>query len=267
MAAFYLIVNRMTKIRISKLFSEKQIASRRTTEKWVENKWISVDGEILSSPGQQIDPKAFILLNSEAQQEISDQVSIILNKPPGYVSTFNDPKYKHALSLIEKKNFYKPKDPLKSSYPLAFKDFELTKLGPAGRLDALSRGLMIYTQDGTLAKRIIGENAITDKEYLVKVSGTITEEKLKRLCFGLSLDGKKLKRAQVTLLNKNSKTLKFILSEGKNRQIRRMCQLVDLTVVDLQRIRIGKLTLDDLPEGQWQFLDISKLSFKGTNKD
>lgn len=251
----------MSKTRISKLFSEKQIASRRTTEKWVENKWISVDGEILGAPGDQIDPKSFILLNAKAWQELSDQVTIILNKPPGYVSTFNDPKHKHALSLIQKNNFYTPKNTKDSSYPMSYKDFEQAKLGPAGRLDALSRGLMIYTQDGTLAKKIIGEASTTDKEYLVKVSGVITDQKLKKLCYGLSLDGQKLKRAEVTLLNKNNKTLKFILTEGKNRQIRRMCQLVDLTVIDLQRIRIGKLHLDDLPEGQWQFLDPSKLEF------
>ncbi|MCO5114482.1 MAG: pseudouridine synthase [Bdellovibrionaceae bacterium] len=245
----------MDKVRISKLFSEKQIASRRTTEKWVENQWISVDGEILKSPGQVIDPRSLILVNVKAQHEISDQVTVILNKPPGFVSTFNDPKYAHALSLIQKKNFYTPKDADTSSYSLSYKEFDPVKLGPAGRLDAPSRGLMLYTQDGTLAKKIIGEASEIDKEYIVKVRGSITPDKLKKLGFGLSLDGQKLKPAEVTLVNKDQKILRFILREGKNRQIRRMCQLVDLQVIDLLRVRIGKLHLNDLPEGKWQFLD------------
>lgn len=250
----------MDKIRISKLFSEKQIASRRTTEQWVENKWISVDGEVLASPGQTIHPHSFILLSPKAQEAVSDQVTVILNKPPGFVSTFNDPKYAHALSLIQKKNFYKPKDPERSHYSLSYKEFDPVKLGPAGRLDAPSRGLIIYTQDGTLAKRIIGEESTIDKEYIVKVKGSITEDKIKKLCFGLKLDGQKLKPAEVSVIHKESKTLRFILHEGKNRQIRRMCQLVDLQVVDLLRIRIGQLRLEDLPEGQWQFFDPQKHS-------
>lgn len=248
----------MDKVRISKLFSEKEIASRRTTEKWVENQWISVDGEILKSPGQVIDPRSLILVNVKAQYEVSDQVTVILNKPPGFVSTFNDPKYAHALSLIQKKNFYTPKDINTSSYALSYKEFDPVKLGPAGRLDAPSRGLMLYTQDGTLAKKIIGETSEIDKEYIVKVKGSITPDKLKKLGFGLSLDGQKLKPADVTLVNKDQKILRFILHEGKNRQIRRMCQLVDLQVIDLLRIRIGRLHLNDLPEGKWQFFDPNK---------
>lgn len=250
----------MSKVRLSKLFSEKQIASRRTTEKWIENQWISVDGDLLKSPGQVVDPKAFILLDAKAQKEVSDQVTVILNKPPGFVSTFNDPKYAHALSLIQKRNFYQPKDPKTSYYSLSYKEFDPVKLGPAGRLDAPSRGLMLYTQDGTLAKKIIGEESIIDKEYIVKVKGSVTDDKIKKLCFGLKLDGQKLKPAEVSVLDKDKKVLRFILHEGKNRQIRRMCQLVDLQVIDLLRIRIGKLHLEDLPEGQWQFFDPQKHS-------
>lgn len=241
----------MKSIRISKLFSEKGIASRRTTEKWFENSWIYVNNKLHTSPGELIHPLSLIFIHPDAFSEVQEQITLVLNKPPGYVSTFNDPKYEHALSLITKNNFYASK---KSNFKISYKNFNNKNLGPVGRLDAPSRGLIIYTQDGTLAKKIIGPNANIKKEYLVKVVGEITEQKIKKLQFGLSLDGQKLKRAEVSIADPKSKTLKFILQEGKNRQIRRMCHLVNLKVEDLLRVQIGRLKISDLPEGQWAFV-------------
>jgi 23S rRNA pseudouridine2604 synthase len=99
---------------------------------------------------------------------------------------------------------------------------------------------------------LIGENSPVEKEYLVRVIGTLPADGLAKLNFGLSLDGKPLKRAQVSWLNKEQ--LRFILREGKKRQIRRMCELVGLNVTGLKRIRIGKVKLGDLPVGQWRYL-------------
>src|SRR5262249_2015291 len=107
-----------------------------------------------------------------------------------------------------------------------------------------------------IAKQLIGENSNMQKEYLVRVEGLITEEKIARLSYGLSLDDKKLKPAKIKRLE--TQLLQFILTEGKKRQIRRMCELVGLQVISLKRVRIGKITLGDLPEGKWRVLEDSE---------
>ena len=125
-------------------------------------------------------------------------------------------------------------------------------LAPAGRLDIDSTGLLILTQNVQLAKKVISPDSPVEKEYIVYVKGEITDDKVKKLCFGLSLDGRKLKRAKVTQEGKNK--LRFILKEGRKRQIRRMCDQVDLKVTSLKRIRIGNLKLGKLPPGQWRLM-------------
>ena len=124
-------------------------------------------------------------------------------------------------------------------------------LPPLGRLDLDSHGLLILSNDGVLAKAVIGPQSELDKEYIVRVAGRIDPPKIALLRQGLELDGRALKPAQVTA---NGQVLRFVLTEGRNRQIRRMCELVELEVVDLIRVRIGSLKLGDLPEGKWRHL-------------
>ena len=119
-------------------------------------------------------------------------------------------------------------------------------------MDIDSTGLLILTQDGRVAKQLIGEDSAVEKEYLVRVQGTLADADLRRLNHGLALDGKTLKPAKVRWQNEDQ--LNFILREGKKRQIRRMCELVGLRVTGLKRIRIGKIKLGDLPVGQWRYL-------------
>jgi len=133
-----------------------------------------------------------------------------------------------------------------------FSPVHLRGLATAGRLDIDSTGLLVLTQDGRIAKQLIGENSGMEKEYLVRVDGSLSAEGLARLNFGLALDGQALKRAEVSWLNKDQ--LRFVLREGKKRQIRRMCELVGLAVTGLKRVRIGKVMLSDLPDGQWRYL-------------
>ena len=127
---------------------------------------------------------------------------------------------------------------------------------PAGRLDIDSVGLLVLTQDGRIAKQLIGEDSTVDKEYLVRVQyskpGKLPDSDLKRLNHGLILDGKALKPAKVRWQNDDQ--LSFTLNEGKKRQIRRMCELVGLKVIGLKRVRIGGIKLGDLPTGQWRYL-------------
>lgn len=129
---------------------------------------------------------------------------------------------------------------------------QLQGLAVAGRLDIDSQGLLVLTQDGRIAKKLIGEDSEVDKEYLVRVQGRLSEAGLALLNHGLSLDGKPLRPAQVRW--QNADQLRFVLREGKKRQIRRMCELVGLRVVGLKRVRIGRVSLGDLPAGQWRYL-------------
>lgn len=232
------------KVRISKVLSLQNICSRKKAEAWVESKYIKINGNTLEKPEHKINPTDFVLIHKKAIQELKNQKTILLNKPTNFVSSFDDPKYKLALTLAVQKNYAGQN----------YTDLDLKSFGVVGRLDADSRGLLLYSQDGSFAKSIIGENSSVEKEYIVKVKGKITPQKINTLRFGLSLDGKKLKKAKVETLQ--AQTLNFTLTEGKNRQIRRMCGAVDLEVIDLLRIRIGDIHLPkSLQEGQWIFLD------------
>jgi len=179
-------------------------------------------------------------------------VTILLNKPIGYVSGQAEDGYEPAIVLIHPDNQW-PDDPLlHHAQPREFKRGYLKGLAPAGRLDIDSTGLLVLTQDGRIARHLIGENSTVEKEYLVRVEGELSEDGLKKLNFGLSLDGVKLKPAKVSWQNEDQ--LRFVIREGRKRQIRRMCELVGLKVIGLKRIRIGSITLGKLPVGEWRYL-------------
>jgi 23S rRNA pseudouridine2604 synthase len=132
----------------------------------------------------------------------------------------------------------------------------LRHLAPAGRLDIDSTGLLVFTQDGRIAKRLIGDQTRVEKEYLVRVAytreGRLPESDMALLRQGLSLDGVLLRPAAVSWQNEDQ--LRFVLREGRKRQIRRMCELVGLQVLGLKRVRIGSVPLGQLPPGQWRYL-------------
>ena len=238
----------MEKIRLSKLMSEQGICSRREADRYIELGWVFVDGEQISELGTKIYPTQKIKLNKAAQMQQTQLVTLLLNKPIGYVSGQPEPGYQPAVVLIKPENQFISQPSVKRFHPA-----HLRNLAPAGRLDIDSQGLLVLTQDGRIAKQLIGEDSQIEKEYLVRVSGTLSKENLALLNFGLSLDGKALKRAQVTWQNLDQ--LRFILHEGKKRQIRRMCELVNLKITGLKRVRIGKVKLGNLPEGQWRYLE------------
>jgi len=238
---------RMEKIRLSKLMSEQGLCSRREADRFIELGWVFVDGEKISELGTKIYPSQKITLNKAAQVQQTQLVTILLNKPIGYVSGQPEPGYQPAVVLIKPENQFVEKLDSKR-----FQRTHLKNLAPAGRLDIDSQGLLIFTQDGRIAKQLIGENSAIDKEYLVRVAGDLPKEKLALLNHGLKLDGRALKPAQVSWQNRDQ--LIFILREGKKRQIRRMCELVNLRVIGLKRVRIGQVRLGILPEGQWRYL-------------
>jgi len=223
------------------------LCSRREADSYIERGWVLVDGERVTELGTKIYPNQQITLDRAAAREQTARVTILLNKPIGYVSGQPEPGYKPAVSLVTP-NSHWAEDRARQR----FQPSHLRGLAPAGRLDIDSQGLLVLTQDGRVARRLIGQDSEIEKEYLVRVSGRLSERGLATLNHGLSLDGVELKRAQVSWQNRDQ--LRFILREGRKRQIRRMCELVGLSVTGLKRVRIGRVRLGDLPVGQWRYL-------------
>lgn len=233
-------------VRISKLLAERGLCSRREADNYIERGWVFVDGERVAELGTRADPSATITLDRAASAAQERQVTIVLHKPVGYVSGQPEPGFVPAATLILPENqFAVPGTP--TFYAACIKG-----LAPAGRLDIDSTGLLVLTQDGRVARHLIGEHSSVEKEYLVRVEGRLAANGLALLNHGLSLDDKMLKPAKVEWLNDDQ--LRFVLVEGRKRQIRRMCELVGLRAVGLKRVRIGKIKLGDLPLGQWRFL-------------
>lgn len=223
------------------------MCSRREADSYIERGWVLLDGKPVTELGTKAWPNQQITLNRAAQTQQTARVTILLNKPIGYVSGQAEQGYRPAASLITAQTRFR-----EDESPLRFSPAHLRGLAPAGRLDIDSQGLLILTQDGRIARQLIGEDSTIDKEYLVRVQGKLDERGLALLNHGLALDGKPLKPATVSW--QNADQLRFVLCEGKKRQIRRMCELVGLKVVGLKRIRIGSIMLGKLPQGQWRYL-------------
>ena len=243
-------------MRLSKRMSELGLCSRREADEWIANGWVRVDGERIDTLGARVRPDQKIDITRDAHAAQSRQVTILLHKPVGYVSGQAEDGYEPAVTLVTAANRW---DGDRS--PVRFSPSHLRALAPAGRLDIDSTGLLVLTQDGRVAKQLIGEHSSVEKEYLVRVTyGEHTTDvdqhfpadKLALLRFGLSLDDAALKPAKVSW--QNGEQLRFALREGKKRQIRRMCELVGLHVVGLKRVRMGRVALGALPQGKWRYL-------------
>jgi 23S rRNA pseudouridine2604 synthase len=201
--------------------------------------------------GQRVLATDRIDFDPAARNQQARQVTMLLNKPLGYVSGQAEDGHEPAVVLLTTANHW-PEDPVRRDvHPGHFRG-----LAPAGRLDIDSTGLLVLTQDGRVAKHLIGEESDVEKEYLVRVEHVrperLPESDLRLLNHGLELDGKVLKPAKVSWANEDQ--LRFVLREGRKRQIRRMCELVGLKVIALKRVRIGSVVLGKLPPGQWRYL-------------
>jgi 23S rRNA pseudouridine2604 synthase len=233
--------------RVNKWLAQSGVCSRREAEALIADGLVSIDGERVDDAGRKILPGQTLTLADKAQDAL-EGFTAVLNKPVGYVSGQPEPGHIPAVRLLTAAALVgegAPPDPRAS-------------LPPLGRLDEDSHGLLLLSDDGVLAKALIGPDSMLDKEYVVRVAGQVEPRKLDRLRHGLSLDGRQLRPAKVSVIE--GQTLRFILTEGRKRQIRRMCDLVGLRVVDLQRVRIGPLQLGDLPQGRWRRLTAAERS-------
>ncbi|WP_080437857.1 pseudouridine synthase [Burkholderia ubonensis] len=243
-------------MRLSKRMSELGLCSRREADEWIEKGWVLVDGERIDTLGTKVRADQRIEIDERASAAQAAQVTILLHKPVGYVSGQAEDGYEPATVLITRENHWSG-----DRSALRFSPQHLHSLAPAGRLDIDSTGLLVLTQNGRIAKQLIGEQSDIDKEYLVRVrfgerlidiDQHFPAESLAKLRHGLELDGVPLKPAMVSW--QNGEQLRFVLREGKKRQIRRMCELVGLEVVGLKRVRMGRVMLGALPQGQWRYL-------------
>jgi 23S rRNA pseudouridine2604 synthase len=237
--------------------AELGLCSRREADDWILKGWVRVNGRP-GVMGQLVRPSDRIEVAPQANRHQATQVTVLLNKPVGLVSGQAEDGHVPALTLIQPGTRWKQDN---SRY--IFHPSQLKGLAPAGRLDIDSTGLLVLTQDGRLARQLIGEDSHMEKEYLVRVQlvhGSVSQNvqaavppgALQKLRHGLQLDGAALRPAQVSW--ENPEQLRFVLTEGKKRQIRRMCELIGLQVVGLKRVRIGRIMLGHLPLGEWRYL-------------
>lgn len=239
--------------RLSKRLTAMGVASRREADDWIDAGWVRVDGK-LAVLGQRVRPDARIEIDPAAQKQQAQRMTVILNKPVGYVSGQAEDGYEPAVVLVKPENRWS-----EDSSGISFHPGHLRSLVPAGRLDIDSTGMLVLTQDGRVAKHLIGEDSNIEKEYLVRVEyvgsapdGKLPDDDMEKLRGGLWLDEVKLQPAKVSWQNEDQ--LRVVLREGRKRQIRRMCEAVGLKVVGLKRVRIGSVVLGQLPPGQWRYL-------------
>ncbi len=251
-------------VRLNKYLADARWCSRREADDWVTQGWVRINGQV-AHMGQRVLPGDTVEIADAAHARQARRATIVLHKPVGYVSAQAEPGYTPAIALVTAANQWTPPGQPRRAAPASLEGF-----APAGRLDIDSTGLLLLTQDGRLARHIIGQDSTVEKEYLVRVSyqredGQVVSQNvqdafpaqsLALLRHGLALDGQPLLPAQVHW--QNPEQLRFVLREGKKRQIRRMCELVGLHVTGLKRIRIGQLLLGALPPGQWRYLDAAE---------
>lgn len=260
-------------VRLNKRMAELGMCSRREADEWIANGWVKVNGKP-AEMGVKVTPSDRVEIDKAATGQQANQVTILINKPIGYVSAQAEDGHEPAVTLFTPQNRW-----VDDNARFFFHPHQLRGLAPCGRLDIDSIGLLVMTQDGRVARQLIGEDSVMEKEYLVRVayhglgqpapSGQLVRmddddpitsnvqavfppAMLARLRHGLSLDGQALQPARVEW--QNPEQLRFVLTEGKKRQIRRMCELVGLKVVGLKRVRIGRVMLGNLPVGQWRYL-------------
>jgi 23S rRNA pseudouridine2604 synthase len=236
----------MEPVRLNKLLAQRGLCSRREADAFIADGRVTVNGERTTELGLKVPPDADVRLDDVAARSQARQVTVLLHKPLGYVSGQPEPGYLPAARL------FTPETRWGEDRGARWEPAMEKGLAPAGRLDIDSTGLLVLTQDGRIARLLVGVGTTVEKEYVVRVRGEVQPTTLDRLRHGLALDGEPLRPARVDPIT--AEQLRFILVQGKKRQIRRMCELVGLQVVALKRVRIGRVKLGALPPGQWRLL-------------
>lgn len=226
------------RIRLQKHLSECGIASRRKAEELISLGKVKVNGHV-ASLGDKVDPKRdkVTVRGKTVVSGGNQKMYIMLHKPRGFVTTLSDEKGRKCVTDLVKDAGQ--------------------RLFPVGRLDMNSEGLLIMTNDGDFANKLTHPSSHVNKTYRVTVKGSVEEEMLLSLREGIMLDGKKTLPCDVFIAERKTDrtVLIFIIQEGRNRQIRRMCEAVKLEVLRLKRTEIAGVKLGMLPQGSWRELN------------
>ena len=229
--------------RLQKIISAAGVTSRRASEELILNGQVTVNGVVVTELGSKADPTTDSITVNGAPIRISDQrLYILLNKPAGYMTTMDDPEGRalvgDLLPEVEERVY------------------------PVGRLDYNTEGLLLLTNDGEWANKLMHPRHEIDKEYHVRVRGKVRQSQIAQLAAGVMIDNKKTAPATVALIKDGEQNdwLSITIHEGRNRQIRRMCEAVSLSVVRLKRVRYGTLELGTLKAGQFRYLNKSEVS-------
>lgn len=224
-------------IRLNKLLAGRGLCSRREADRWIEQGRVSIDGIVCRELGVCVDPGAQqIKVDGAVLPTQPELMYVALHKPRGAVSTRRDPQGR------------------KTVMQLLTKDLVQAGVFPVGRLDADSEGLILLTNDGDWGQHLLHPSGEIWKEYRVETATSLTPKQTNRLREGVIIDGRRTLEAKVKAI-KECKGFYIAIREGRNRQIRRMCKVVKLEITSLQRIRIGRIELGDLPSGQWRPLN------------
>lgn len=237
------------KIRLQKYIAQCGVASRRHAEELIQAGSVKVNGTIVTEMGIRVSDKDKIEVDGKLIKKEKKLIYIMLNKPSGYVSTVSDPEgRKTVLDLIDGVN---------------------ERIYPVGRLDYDTTGLLILTNDGDFAFRNTHPGQETTKTYLAEIAGMPSNETLQKLRNGVMLDNKPTAPAKVEVVDLKPKStlLKIIIHEGRNRQVKRMCEAVGHPVLRLKRTAVGRLTLGDLKLGEWRYLSIKEAKLAGGKKN
>lgn len=234
----------MEKIRLQKFMADAGLMSRRAAEAEIEAGAVSVNGHA-AFIGMKVDPKADVIVyrGRRVNYERRAHVYIMMNKPRGYLSSTSDDRGRKCVTdLLEGVE---------------------ARVYPVGRLDMISEGMLLLTDDGELKNRLTHPRHTIGKVYRVKVAGEVTEAQHELLCSAMEIDGYKIKPCDVVIsgVDESGTVLKMTLFEGRNRQIRKMCEQAGLDVKRLSRISIGNLKLDGLPVGKWRYLEDDEVDY------
>lgn len=225
--------------RLARRMSELGLCSRREADEWIENGWVSVDGVLVTTLGARVSPDAKIGIAPAAKRHKPETVTLICYKPPGAPCD--------TANLAVAANRWP--DELST---VSFKATHLRRLKLAASLDADLGGMVVFTQEDSVLRRLTGDRPRLEEEFIVRVNGELADGGLERLRSGMVLDGVRLKPAQASW--QNEAQLRLVLRESQPQLIVRMCAQVGLTVADIRRIRIGSVSLGKLPPGQWRYL-------------
>ncbi len=241
----------MEKIRLQKFIADAGVMSRRAAEAEIEKGNVSVNGHV-AEIGTKINPRVDIVTYRGKKIEFKkrDYTYIMMNKPRGYLSSTSDDRGRKCVTDLL--------------------DGVDARVYPVGRLDLTSEGMLLLTDDGELKNRLTHPSHSLPKIYRVKVGGKVSEAQHTTLTSPLLIDGYTIKPVEVTVgeSDESGTVLKMTLLEGRNRQIRKMCEIAGLTVKRLSRVSIGTLKLNNLPVGKWRYLDQNEVDYlyKATRK-